>query len=95
MPFPQQQPRLFTRASVESLNPNQIGVYGIFRQGTWLYVGKGDIRQRLLNHLNGDNPSIIREQPTHWVDEVTIGDPSLREKQLIAEFQPICNQRLG
>lgn len=95
MPFPKQQPRLFTRENVMAINPNQIGVYGLFRQDAWVYVGKGDIRQRLLDHLNGDNTCISREKPTHWVDEVTSGDPSIREKQLIAEFQPICNQRLG
>ena len=95
MPFPQQQSRLFTRANVEALHPNQLGVYGLFRQGVWVYVGKGDIRQRLLDHLNGDNPCITRENPTHWVDEVTNGDPSIREKQLITELQPVCNKRVG
>lgn len=95
MPFVQQTPRVFTRQNVEALNPNQFGVYGLFRQGVWVYVGKGDIRQRLLNHLNGDNPCISRERPTHWVDEVISGDPSEREKQLIQELTPVCNQRVG
>ena len=95
MPFPQQQPRLFAKANIEALNPNQIGVYGLFRHGVWVYVGKADIRQRLLDHLNGDNPCITRENPTHWVDEVTSGDPSIRERQLITELQPVCNKRVG
>jgi len=95
MPFPQQIPRAFTRANVEALNPNQIGVYGLFRQDTWIYIGKGDIRQRLLDHLNGDNSGIIKEKPTHWVDELTNGDPSRREESLIAEYWPICNKRVG
>lgn len=95
MPFPQQQPRLFTRANVEALKPNQIGVYGLFKHEQWVYVGKGDIRQRLLDHLNGDNSLITRENPTHWVDEVNNGDPSAREKQLIAELCPSCNRRIG
>ena len=95
MPFIEQTPRQFTLHNVEAIRPNQNGVYGLFNQGSWIYVGKGDIRQRLLDHLNGDNPCILRNQPTHWVDEVIDGDPSAREKQLIREFSPVCNQRVG
>ena len=95
MPFPKQTPCAFTRINVEMLDPNQIGVYGLFRKDTWIYIGKGDIRQRLLDHLNGDNLCITREKPTHWVDEVTNGDLSSREESLITEYSPICNKRVG
>jgi hypothetical protein len=95
MPFVQQTPRVYSRENVSALNPNQNGVYGLFKQGTWVYVGKGDIRQRLLDHLNGDNPCITRQAPTHWVDEIVQGDPSNREKQLILELTPACNQKVG
>ena len=94
MPFPQQTPRPFTRPDVESLNPNQMGCYGLFRTNQWVYVGKGDIRQRLLDHLNGDNPCITRNAPTHWVDVVT-NDYDNEEKRLILELRPICNQKVG
>ena len=97
MPFIQQTPREFNQYNVDSLNANQYGVYGLFKQGTWVYVGKGDIRQRLLSHLNGDNPCISRLQPTHWVGEVYSNEPSAteREKQLIVELSPICNEKIG
>jgi hypothetical protein len=95
MPFVQQTPRSFTQQYVEVLKPNQIGVYGLFKQNVWVYIGKGDIRQRLLAHLNGDNTRIVAYAPTYWVDELTDGDPSNRERQLIVECQPICNQRVG
>ncbi len=94
MPFSQQSSRIFNRANVEGLGQNQYGVYGLLREGTWIYVGKGDIRQRLLDHLNGDIPCITREQPTHWVDEV-ISNMDERERQLILELNPVCNQRAG
>ncbi len=96
MAFVQQAPRLFTKQNIEAITPNQYGVYGIFSQNRWIYVGKGDIRTRLLSHLNGDNPLILRAGPTHWVDEVC-ADPqmSVREKQLILELQPVCNQKVG
>lgn len=89
-------PRAFTRQNVETLNRNQVGVYGIFREGQWIYVGKGDIRERLLAHLDGDNPCILRSNPTRWVDEV-VADPAMstREKQLTLELNPACNQRVG
>ncbi len=82
--------RVFSYEDVLALNPDQYGVYGICRQGQWIYVGRGDIRERLLAHLNGDNPCILGESPTHWVGEVTVNAVA-REKQLIQELQPSCN----
>jgi len=95
MPFPAQQPRSFTKQNVEAINPGQMGCYGLFiNQGGWVYVGKGDIRARLLAHLNGDNPCIIRNRPTHWVDVVTNNMDAL-EKALIIELSPTCNRKVG
>jgi hypothetical protein len=94
MTFPKQEGRPFTLAAVMVINPNQVGVYGLYKADRWIYIGKGDIRQRLLDHLNGHNPRIIAERPTSWVAELT-QDMDEREKQLIAELNPICNQRLG
>jgi hypothetical protein len=96
MAFVQQAPRLFTRQNIEAINPSLSGVYGLFKEGAWVYVGKGNIRERLLAHLNGDNSFILKALPTHWVDEVC-NDPvmSAREKQLILEFSPLCNQKVG
>jgi hypothetical protein len=95
MGFVEQAPREFNRLNIEKINSDQVGVYGIYKSGQWVYVGKGDIRQRLLDHLNGDNPLILQHNPTHWVDELTAGDPSNREKQLILELSPVCNKRVG
>jgi hypothetical protein len=94
MPFPQQTPRAFTRENIESLKPDQDGCYGLYRQNNWIYVGKGDIRQRLLDHLNGDNSCINGSHPTHWVGVVT-SDMDAEEKRLIRELRPSCNQRVG
>jgi hypothetical protein len=94
MAFSNNVVRPFTRSEILAINPNQMGVYGIFRANQWIYVGCGNIRQRLLDHLNGDNPSILRQGPTHWVTEVTPAYIA-REKQLIGELQPTCNLRAG
>jgi len=95
MGFPSQTPRAFTRANVEAITPGQFGCYGLFvNGGGWVYVGKGDIRKRLLDHLNGDNPCITRNRPTHWVDIVASNMDAL-EKALILELQPSCNKKVG
>lgn len=94
MPFASQTPRQFTREKVLAISPGQMGVYGLFRANQWVYVGSGDVRERLLAHLGGDNPSITQEQPTHWVDEVT-DEYVEREKALILEMAPNCNQKVG
>jgi hypothetical protein len=98
MPFPQQRPRLFTRVNLEAITPRQYGCYGLFKvvNGALVcvYIGKGDIRQRLLDHLNGDNPCVTRNRPTHWMDVVT-NNMDVVEKQLIFEHRPICNERVG
>ena len=94
MPFPQQTPRAFTRTNIESVNPGQIGVYGIFTLAGCVYIGRGDIRERLLAHLNGDNVLIAQQRPTHWLSVVTANHVK-REKELIVEFQPMCNKKVG
>lgn len=95
MPFIEQTSRAFSIEGIEWLTPNQSGVYGLFKKDAWIYVGKGDMRQRLLDHFNGDNPCITRESPTSWMAEKISGDPSAREKELILELKPICNIRVG
>lgn len=94
MPFADNPVRGFTRANVEALTPGQLGVYGLFREGHWIYVGSGDVRARLLDHLNGDNACITREAPTSWIDEVR-SDYKDREKELILELAPPCNKKVG
>ncbi len=95
MPFPKQTPRTFVRANVEAITPGQMGCYGLFiAERGWVYVGKGDIRKRLLEHLNGDNPCITKNGPTHYVDIVTNNMDAL-EKALILEFRPSCNKKVG
>lgn len=97
MPFPAQQPRIFNRQNVEAITPGQAGCYGLYRQGRWVYVGKGDIRVRLLAHLNGDDPCIAKGKPTHWVDWVIPNKQTMddTEKALILELKTECNKKIG
>jgi hypothetical protein len=94
MPFPSNSGQLFNRAAIEAIKPNQYGCYGLYRQNAWIYVGKGDIRTRLLDHLGGGNPCITKEAPTGFITMVT-ADMDNQEKNLIVELNPICNRKAG
>lgn len=77
------------------MGANADGVYGLYvGNGPWIYVGKGNIRSRLLAHAQGDNASITREKPTFWRAEVT-ASMDKREKELILELNPKCNRKVG
>ena len=91
MPFAHEM-RPYTKENILTLKPNQNGVYGIFRDTVAIYVGSGDLRERLLVHINGDNPCIIGNNPNLWTGEVLSGDLTKREAELIREYQPKCNR---
>ncbi len=104
MPFPQQDSRPYTQAGIESIAQKQKGVYGLFQvvsqERAWVYIGRAqDLRKRLLEHLHSDgsrNPDKCIQQylPTHFVTVVTYNYEA-REKQLIEEYTPSCNQWVG
>ena len=94
MPFPKDATRLFTEEFVKQLEQGQKGCYGLRKGSTWVYVGKGDIRQRLLDHLGKDNACIVKQAPNNFVFVVT-DEMDQMEKELIIEYNPICNERVG
>lgn len=95
MPFPATcQPIPYTRQQIEAQAKGLIGVYGIFNRSEWIYIGKGDIRARMLAHFDGDIPCINNHRPVAWYGFVT-NDADRLEKILIREYSPCCNQRIG
>lgn len=94
MDFPPQHPRPYTRLEVLNLAENQTGCYGLLSGREMICVGRGDIRQRLLDHLNGDNLLIRWAQPTHFVTLLT-PFPVHHERELILLYKPRCNRRVG
>jgi hypothetical protein len=99
----QQTLRSFTKQAISDIDDEQIGVYGILtyrldqykqRQWHWLYIGKGDIKNRMARHLNGDIPDLLQYQPTHWVG-ICHRDHHNFEKEMILKYQPICNKKVG
>ena len=89
MGFAQQYQRPFTLSGIGELDHEQSGVYGISADSTWIYVGKGNIRERLLAHLKGDNVCIRQLNPTHYVCEITVNADG-RARELIVELSPLC-----
>ena len=83
--------RPYTREGILPINPNQHGVYVIFRGDDAVYVGSGDIREQMLAHVEGDNPCIGRNAPDEWTAAVVPGDTTSLEEQLIREYRPTCN----
>jgi len=78
--------------------PVQGGVYGLWRENDWIYIGRAvDIGARLLQHTNGDNECINRRAPSHFGYELISQEPAriAREAALIMELRPACNQRVG
>ncbi len=99
MPFPTQDPRPYTKEGAQSIKTDQRGVYGLIQVEedgwAWIYIGRAeDIRERLLEHLNEDDPCLISYPPTHFVAAITKDDVK-REKELILEYDPECNKRVG
>ena len=83
---------LFQRECVLKNAPESSGVYGLFN-AFWIYIGEADnLRAQLLEHLGGDDPCIVRFQPSGFAFELASpGDRRRRLDQLLKELQPLCN----
>lgn len=95
MPFREDVRKRFGWGEVQSLELGKKGVYALYDSKRWIYIGRGDVADRLGKHLQqGDNPCILRENPTHFMVEYTHSTVA-REKELIEELKPVCNERVG
>lgn len=101
MPLPEQALNEFTRERVERHRPGQPGVYALFTaEQRCVYVGSGDIRSRLLAHLDERDTCIASHRPTHWIERpllltyktavALIPDLDRRALELIDELDPLC-----
>lgn len=87
----------FDHATITSFAPPQSGVYAIYNQKGLIYFGEGqDIQAKLLAHLKGDNPRILKHRPTAFTYELVPDNQRLaRLDQLIRRFGSECNKKLG
>ena len=83
---------LFQRESILLNAPESPGVYGLF-SAFWIYIGEAEnVRARLLQHLEGDDPCIVHYRPSGFAFELTSPDERhRRHEQLMKQLQPLCN----
>ncbi len=85
----------WSKSWIEFKAPNAQGVYTLRnREGTVIFVGRGNIRQRLLSHWNRENPSdavVWNYDPYAFSFELN-DHPAEREAELIRELKPACRQ---
>lgn len=97
MPWNNPNGYAFTGTFIKANAPASSGVYALYDSQRWVYIGEsGDIQARLLQHLTGDNPCIVKMKPTTFRYELVPAHQRLtRQNELIRELVPICNQRSG
>jgi hypothetical protein len=88
----------FTESSILFNAPAVSGVYALFNDGQWIYIGEGqNLRERLLQHRrDSHNDCVNRHSPMYFAfeqvaDWLRVG----RQDQLILAMAPLCNKRLG
>ena len=94
MPFVNFIARVFKAVSVQQHAPPASGVYGLSNARGWIYIGETDnIKARLLEHLQGEDPSIHGTNPTGFSYELCHSyNRVARQNQLIHELHPVCNR---
>jgi hypothetical protein len=83
---------LFQRESIIRNAPESSGVYGLF-SAFWIYIGSAEnIRERILKHLEGDDPCIVRYRPSGFAFELALPrERYQRRMYLMKELQPLCS----
>jgi len=84
---------IYEMASIVRHTPTGSGVYVVLSLGRWLYVGEsGSLRGGLSLQFSGANSRLAGHHPTHFMYElVPDAERAARRRELIMEFQPVCN----
>lgn len=85
----------WSKSWIEFRVPNAQGVYSIQdKAGKVIFVGKGNVRERLLKHWDRKNSidaSLWNYNPATFRFELT-DRPAEREAELVHDLKPPCNQ---
>jgi hypothetical protein len=83
----------YNATSISKHAPSASGVYAIFRDGLWIYIGEtDDIRRSLLKHFSEADRSITRYGPTGFSFELwPVGERKQRCNDLVWELNPPCS----
>jgi hypothetical protein len=93
VPFPDQPRCPFTPEEIARVPEGKRGVYGLFNEAGCVFVGKGNLRERLLLHLKPgyteEARCIRKAAPTYFLFEVT-ENFVVRHMGLAVEYAPQC-----
>jgi excinuclease UvrABC nuclease subunit len=98
MPWNGSQAFSFTQLSIVAAAPSVSGVYALFNENQWIYIGEGaDIQARLLQHRrDSHNDCVNRYSPAFFAyEQVGSAWRLARQDSLILELKPLCNMKLG
>ena len=93
MPFPDQPRRPFTAEEVNKIQPGRRGVYGLFNEEGCVFVGKGNLRERLSMHLKPgytEEARCIRKCAPAWFLVEETENFVVRHMGLAVEYAPKC-----
>src|SRR5690242_16142421 len=87
----------FSPPFIQAHAPASSGVYALYTEQQWIYFGESmDIRERLLQHHANPSACMARFPPESFSFELLPDRQRVaRQDQLILEFRPVCNERLG
>src|SRR5690348_13191077 len=96
MPFKDCVSQELTIDSVERHAPTRSGIYGVFNEHLWLFIGEADnIRSQLLAMLYEGNTFMLSQRPAAFAYEVcSLVERRSRHDQLVGELEPILNRRV-
>ena len=85
----------FTEDGIQQNAPIDGGVYLIHSETKWVYAGQAsNLDRRLKEHVRGTSDQsrcIRRHNAKYFRYEVIDGDRDDREKELINQYKPTCN----
>jgi hypothetical protein len=85
----------WSKSWIEFKAPNAWGVYSLGdKRGGVIFVGRGNIRERLLSHWNRQNSgdlAIWDHNPAYFRFELT-PRPAERQAELVRDLKPSCVQ---
>ena len=93
MPFPDQPRRPFAADEIERLATGRRGVYGLFNESGCIFIGKGDLRERLLLHLKPgytEEAHCVRKSAPAWFLVEETENFVVRHMGLVVEYAPKC-----
>jgi len=88
---------IFNQQGITQNVPPSSGVYALYNDLLWVYIGESnDIQRRLRDHLQNPEMCVRATAPTAFLFELSPEAQRVaRQQVLIARLGPVCNQGIG